>query len=165
MFYLIAWVFDEFEVPLLAANKKYQIHPECTCGCLHRLMSEEQERKWKEAENREEEDKLAFYLSGGWESVKENWLEVGLGKWKRWIWSVWDYSKRKLGFLRMFWWQKLSRSLSLGLDTDFCKQSVVLFCEVGFFHAMLLSFLCTSTLFTHRCCCEFKMRRIIQWSK
>ncbi|KAI4553155.1 hypothetical protein MJT46_016449 [Ovis ammon polii x Ovis aries] len=45
VFFLIAWVFDEFEVQLLAANKKYQIHPECTCGCLHRLMSEEQERK------------------------------------------------------------------------------------------------------------------------
>ena len=35
--------------------------------------------KWKEAENKEEEDKLAFDLSGGQESAKENWLEAGLG--------------------------------------------------------------------------------------
>ena len=43
-------------------------------------MSDEPERKWKEVERREEEDKLAFDWSGGQESVKENWLEVGLGK-------------------------------------------------------------------------------------
>lgn len=36
------------------------------------MMSEEPERKWKEVEHREEEDKLAFDLSGGQESVKEN---------------------------------------------------------------------------------------------
>jgi hypothetical protein len=46
----------------------------------YRLISDEPETEWKEAENRGEEDKLAFDLSGGQECVKGNWLEVGLGK-------------------------------------------------------------------------------------
>lgn len=78
----------------LAANKKYQIYAECTCGCLHKLISDEPEMKWKEAENRVEEDKLALDLSGGQESVKENRLEIGLGKQKRWTWSVLVFIQR-----------------------------------------------------------------------
>ena len=72
MSFFIAWVFDEFEVSPLVANKKYQTHSECTCGCLHNLISDEPEMKWKGAENRGEEDKLACDLSRGSESVKEN---------------------------------------------------------------------------------------------
>lgn len=80
MFFFSAWIFDVFEVPLLAANKKYKIFSECTRGCLHKLVSDEPEMKWMEAENRGKEDKLAFDLSEKQENVKENWLEVGLVK-------------------------------------------------------------------------------------
>lgn len=52
------------------------VHADACC----RLISDEPETEWKEAENRGEEDKLAFDLSGGQECVKGNWLEVGPGK-------------------------------------------------------------------------------------
>lgn len=81
--FFIAEVFEEFEVLFLTENKKYEIYPQCTCGCLHKLISDEPEMGWKVAENRGEEDKLEFDLSGRQECVKENWLEVGLGKYKR----------------------------------------------------------------------------------
>jgi hypothetical protein len=41
--FFIAEVFEEFEVLFLTENKKYEIYPQCTCGCLHKLISDEPE--------------------------------------------------------------------------------------------------------------------------